>query len=122
MKKILITILILLSQTLFGSFFENTDIKSKYMFDVGIADKNEELALKLERFQKDEATEVEIQQYLSIRENNETNETKYFQEDVQVDPSLHLNTKPQEKNWFISLYDSFFKQSESNVTAVKGGE
>lgn len=92
------------------------------MFDVGIADKNEELALKLERFQKDEATEVEIQQYLSIRENNETNETKYFQEDVQVDPSLHLNTKPQEKNWFISLYDSFFKQSESNVTAVKGGE
>ena len=123
MKKIVLLTAILLAQVLMGAIFENTtDMKSKYEFDIGVATTNEELAIKLQRFQDGKATEEEIQKYLNARDTNETNETKFFQKDVQVDASLQLSKKPQEKNWFISLYDSLFGQSDSNMTSAKGGE
>ena len=114
MKKITITALLLLSSALYSEMFDhNTDVKSKYKFDMTVDQENEELASRLEKFQSGEASEEEIKIYLEAKDNNKT---APFKEDVFVDESLKIGIKEEvEKGWFSSLFDTFFTSEEEAV-------
>ena len=50
MKKIIITALLVLSSSIYADMFDsNTDIKSKYEFDIDVANENQKLVEKLEK-------------------------------------------------------------------------
>ena len=114
MKKIVITILLLLlSSSMYADMFDsNTDMKNKYKFDEDVSLKNAVLAKKLEKFQSGEASEEEIQRYLDLMADSKE---KPFADDIQVDSifvRVDENATNEDKNWFSSLYSSWFGAEE----------
>lgn len=120
MKKITITAFLLLSSVLYSELFEhNTDVKSKYRFDMTVAQENEDLASKLKKFQSGEVSEEEINIYLKAKDDNKT---APLNEDILVDKSLQIGTKEEvEEVWFapiVTFYNSLFDTKE-NATVVE---
>lgn len=119
MKKITIVVLIFLSTVLNSALFDNnTDVKSKYEFNVDQALENEKLAAKLARFQNDEVSEEEIKNYLELRDDNKS---VPFKDDVALDESLQSSFPQREvkKEWYISIYEYMFSDAEEEAPVVE---
>ena len=113
MKKIVITILLLLSSSIYADMIEemfdsNTDMKYKYKFDRNVSENNHVLAKKLDKFQSGEATEEEIQRYLEVRADSQE---KPFASDIKVDSMfvrVDENATNEDKDWLTSVYSTLY--------------
>ena len=120
MMKNMIVILMMLSISLSADMFDvNTDVKSKYEFDMETSQKNEKLAQTLEKFRSGEVTNEEIQLYLDkIKDSPSEN----FGSDVYLDKVFKQKVdenSSKESSWFSSLFSRWFFSSEDNVTKVE---
>jgi len=113
MKKIIITALLVLSSSMYADMFEsNTDMKHKYEFDIDVANKNQKLVEKLEKFQNGEATDEDIKVHLDAMADSEK---KPFANDVKVDrvfERVDENTTDEDTGWF-SWFPWFNGEEES---------
>ena len=114
MKKIIITALLLISSSMYADMFDsNTDIKSKYEFDIDVANENQKLSKKLETFQNGEATEEDIKVYLDAMANSTK---KPFADDVKVDSifiRVDENSTNEDSGWFS--WFSWFDDEEEVI-------
>jgi hypothetical protein len=111
MNNIAIIILIL-SITLHSAVFEHsTDVKKNYKFDSDKQAENEKLASELPKFINNTASQIEIDMYIKLRD--EDNQTKTFDKDIYVDAGIlkqrnivivEPNIKEDFYNWLTSFF------------------
>jgi len=119
MTKVIMSALLLISSSAFADLFtHNTDETAKYEFDSSVTEKNEEMVAKIAFFKMQKASQTDIQEYLSLKDGNET---LNFSEDVLVDYSGSGVTKdvssvPMKTPWYsFSFFETNDVQNDTQV-------
>lgn len=116
MKNIII-IMMMLSTILFSDLFDtNTDVKSKYEFDITLTKENERLFASLQRFQNNEVSEEEIATFLSKRAQSKK---LPFESDVYLDKEFVFDVEhnqTQESFWYSFSLPSWLGGDDANNT------